>query len=84
MFRLWRWYLFETLICILSSIRFGLYIQPFVLAASTHDQEVFSFYPDEKFCSGFEEVLTRYRKLVPQLRLAGKQTPTLSFPLHLY
>ncbi|KAK6148260.1 hypothetical protein DH2020_019172 [Rehmannia glutinosa] len=39
--------------------------------ASTHDQEVFSFFPDEKFCDGFEEVLRRYRELVPQLRLAG-------------
>ncbi|KAJ7945788.1 E3 ubiquitin-protein ligase RGLG2-like [Quillaja saponaria] len=39
--------------------------------ASTHDQEVFSFYPDERFCNGFEEVLTRYRELVPQLKLAG-------------
>lgn len=39
--------------------------------ASTHDQEVFSFYPDERFCNGFEEVLERYRALVPQLRLAG-------------
>ncbi|EPS73512.1 hypothetical protein M569_01244 [Genlisea aurea] len=39
--------------------------------ASTHDQEVFGFYPDERFCEGFEEVLTRYRELVPQLRLAG-------------
>ncbi|KAI8543818.1 hypothetical protein RHMOL_Rhmol08G0248700 [Rhododendron molle] len=39
--------------------------------ASTHDQEVFSFYPDERFCNGFEEVLERYRELVPQLRLAG-------------
>ncbi|XP_027123042.1 E3 ubiquitin-protein ligase RGLG2-like [Coffea arabica] len=39
--------------------------------ASTHDQEVFSFYPDERFCDGFEEVLSRYRELVPQLRLAG-------------
>ncbi|KAL1825298.1 hypothetical protein ACET3Z_012076 [Daucus carota] len=39
--------------------------------ASTHDQEVFSFYSDEKYCDGFEEVLTRYRELVPQLRLAG-------------
>ncbi|KAL8100217.1 hypothetical protein AgCh_032462 [Apium graveolens] len=38
---------------------------------SMHDQEVFSFYPDEKYCDGFEEVLTRYRELVPQLRLAG-------------
>jgi len=41
------------------------------LAASTHDQEVFSFYPDERFCQGFEEVLGRYRELVPQLKLAG-------------
>ncbi|XP_057995475.1 E3 ubiquitin-protein ligase RGLG5 isoform X1 [Hevea brasiliensis] len=39
--------------------------------ASTHDQEVFSFYPDESFCNGFEEVLRRYRELVPHLRLAG-------------
>ena len=43
----------------------------FELAASTHDQEVFSFYPDETFCNGFEEVLRRYRELVPNLRLAG-------------
>ncbi|WCJ36169.1 Copine (Calcium-dependent phospholipid-binding protein) family [Euphorbia peplus] len=39
--------------------------------ASTHDQEVFSFYPDESFCNGFEDVLRRYRELVPHLRLAG-------------
>ncbi|KDP31007.1 hypothetical protein JCGZ_11383 [Jatropha curcas] len=39
--------------------------------ASTHDQEVFSFYPDERFCNGFEEVLSRYKELVPHLRLAG-------------
>lgn len=39
--------------------------------ASTHDQEVFNFFPDDRFCNGFEEVLTRYRELVPQLRLAG-------------
>jgi E3 ubiquitin-protein ligase RGLG len=39
--------------------------------ASTHDQEVFSFYPDDKFCNGFEEVLSRYRGIVPHLRLAG-------------
>lgn len=40
-------------------------------AASTHDQDVFSFYPDERFCNGFEEVLTQYREIVPHLRLAG-------------
>lgn len=39
--------------------------------ASTHDQEVFSFFPDEKFCNGFEEVLSRYKEIVPHLRLAG-------------
>ncbi|KAE8124365.1 hypothetical protein FH972_019261 [Carpinus fangiana] len=46
--------------------------------ASTHDQEVFSFYSDERFCNGFEEVLTRYRELVPHLRLAG---PTSFAPI---
>ncbi|XP_021854040.1 E3 ubiquitin-protein ligase RGLG5 isoform X1 [Spinacia oleracea] len=39
--------------------------------ASTHDQDVFSFYDDDRYCQGFEEVLSRYRELVPQLRLAG-------------
>ncbi|KAH9622447.1 hypothetical protein KSS87_016671 [Heliosperma pusillum] len=39
--------------------------------ASTHDQDVFSFYEDDRYCQGFEEVLSRYRELVPQLRLAG-------------
>ncbi|KAK4479380.1 hypothetical protein RD792_014892 [Penstemon davidsonii] len=39
--------------------------------ASTHDQEVFSFFSDERFCEGFEEVLSRYRELVPNLKLAG-------------
>ena len=43
----------------------------FCLAATTHDQEVFSFYPEEKPCNGFEEVLQRYRELVPHLKLAG-------------
>jgi len=50
------------------------------LAASTHDQEVFSFYPDERFCDGFEEVLARYRELVPVLRLAGLN---LTYSFHL-
>ncbi|KAK5833420.1 hypothetical protein PVK06_017246 [Gossypium arboreum] len=46
--------------------------------ASTHDQDVFSFYPEERFCNGFEEVLARYREIVPQLRLAG---PTSFAPI---
>ncbi|KAF5740428.1 E3 ubiquitin-protein ligase RGLG2 -like protein [Tripterygium wilfordii] len=46
--------------------------------ASTHDQDVFSFYPDDRFCHGFEEVLSRYREIVPHLRLAG---PTSFAPI---
>ncbi|XWS30423.1 hypothetical protein CRYUN_Cryun24cG0116500 [Craigia yunnanensis] len=46
--------------------------------ASTHDQNVFSFYPDERFCNGFEEVLGRYKEIVPHLRLAG---PTSFAPI---
>ncbi|XXG80118.1 hypothetical protein AAC387_Pa09g1056 [Persea americana] len=46
--------------------------------ATTHDQEVFSFYPEEKPCNGFEEVLQRYRELVPHLKLAG---PTSFAPI---
>lgn len=41
------------------------------LAATTHDQDVFSFFPDDKPCTGFEEALTRYREIVPRIRLAG-------------
>ncbi|XP_004502384.1 E3 ubiquitin-protein ligase RGLG5-like [Cicer arietinum] len=39
--------------------------------ASTHDQDVFSFYSEERLCNGFEEVLARYREIVPHLKLAG-------------
>ncbi|KAF7801592.1 E3 ubiquitin-protein ligase RGLG2-like [Senna tora] len=46
--------------------------------ASTHDQDVFSFYPDERFPNGFEEVVSRYREVVPHLRLAG---PTSFAPI---
>ncbi|KAG0483198.1 hypothetical protein HPP92_011282 [Vanilla planifolia] len=46
--------------------------------ASTHDQEVFNFYPDERPCNGFEEALQRYREIVPNLRLAG---PTSFAPI---
>ena len=45
------------------------------MAASTHDQDVFSFYPSERFCDGFEDVLSRYREIVPHLRLAGYDLP---------
>ncbi|GAU35927.1 hypothetical protein TSUD_69600 [Trifolium subterraneum] len=46
--------------------------------ASTHDQDVFSFHPDERCCNGFEEVLSKYREIVPCLRLAG---PTSFAPI---
>lgn len=52
--------------------------------ASTHDKDVFSFYPNERYCNGFEEVLTRYREMVPHLRLAGKIVSYGSFLLSLY
>jgi len=32
---------------------------------------VFNFYPDDRYCHGFEEVLARYREIVPHLKLAG-------------
>lgn len=43
-----------------------------VFSATTHDQDVFCFYPDLRPCNGFSEALSRYRELVPHLRLAGK------------
>ncbi|KAH6830496.1 RING domain ligase2 [Perilla frutescens var. hirtella] len=46
--------------------------------ASTHDQDVFSFHPDGSFCNGFEEVLSLYREIVPNLKLAG---PTSFAPI---
>ncbi|XP_030450600.2 E3 ubiquitin-protein ligase RGLG2-like [Syzygium oleosum] len=46
--------------------------------ASTHDQDVFGFFPDDRYCNGFEEVLHRYREIVPHLRLAG---PTSFAPI---
>jgi E3 ubiquitin-protein ligase RGLG len=39
--------------------------------SSTHDEDVFSFYPDGRFCNGFDDVLSRYREIVPNIRLAG-------------
>ncbi|OIV95394.1 hypothetical protein TanjilG_06263, partial [Lupinus angustifolius] len=39
--------------------------------ALTHDQDVFSFYLDERICNRFEEVLSRYREIVPHIQLAG-------------
>ncbi|KAI3813120.1 hypothetical protein L1987_17836 [Smallanthus sonchifolius] len=39
--------------------------------ASTHDQDVFSFYPEDRFCNGFEYVLSRYREILPNLILSG-------------
>ncbi|CAK7354810.1 unnamed protein product [Dovyalis caffra] len=46
--------------------------------ASTHDKYVFSFYPDNRPCNGLEEALTRYRQIVPHLKLSG---PTSFAPI---
>uniref|UniRef100_A0A0D9X9A0 VWFA domain-containing protein n=1 Tax=Leersia perrieri TaxID=77586 RepID=A0A0D9X9A0_9ORYZ len=46
--------------------------------ATTHDQKVFSFFPDNRPCDGFEQAVNRYRQIVPQLRLAG---PTSFAPM---
>lgn len=39
--------------------------------ATTHDQEVFSFHEDDSPCHGFEEVLNCYKRIVPDVQLAG-------------
>ncbi|KAH7670643.1 vWA-like protein, partial [Dioscorea alata] len=39
--------------------------------ASTHDQDVFSFYQDFRPCNGFSEAISRYREIVPHLHLSG-------------
>lgn len=54
----------------------------FHIAATTHDQSVFSFYRDNQPCDGFEQALARYRELVPQLNLAGWCT-IICFKLHI-
>ncbi|KAL7222707.1 hypothetical protein ACSBR1_024411 [Camellia fascicularis] len=46
--------------------------------ASTLDRDIFSFYPDKRICNGFEEVLKRYKELVPHLKLSG---PTSFAPI---
>lgn len=37
----------------------------------TGDKSVFSFYPDNRACHGFQEVLQRYNELTPQIEMAG-------------
>ena len=39
--------------------------------ATTSDKAVFSFYPNEAPCKGFEGVLARYKEIVPHIHLAG-------------
>ncbi|XP_010528723.1 PREDICTED: E3 ubiquitin-protein ligase RGLG2-like [Tarenaya hassleriana] len=46
--------------------------------ASTRDRNVFSFYPDGRSCNGFEEVLSRYREIVPHIKFSG---PTSFAPI---
>ncbi|KAJ4887680.1 Copine (Calcium-dependent phospholipid-binding protein) family [Raphanus sativus] len=39
--------------------------------ATTRDQYVFSFYPDNKSCEGLGKAVKRYREIVPHLKLSG-------------
>ena len=50
----------------------------FHFTASTHDQSVFNFYPDDRICNGFEEALRHYSEIVPHLRLAGSVNEILT------
>jgi hypothetical protein len=43
-----------------------------LLLGTTHDQHVFSFFPGDRPCQGFEEALARYRTIIPHVKLAGK------------
>ncbi|KAK9673167.1 hypothetical protein RND81_12G150600 [Saponaria officinalis] len=38
---------------------------------TTRDKYVFSFYPDHRPCNGFEEVLARYKEIIPYIKLSG-------------
>lgn len=53
--------------------------------ATTHDQHVFSFYPDDRPCNGFEEALARYREIVPLLNLSGPTSfaPVIDAAVHI-
>ncbi|KAL9257290.1 E3 ubiquitin-protein ligase RGLG3-like protein [Drosera capensis] len=46
--------------------------------ATTHDIDVFGFYPDLRPCRGFEEALDRCREITPLIKLSG---PTSSAPV---
>lgn len=45
---------------------------------STHDEAVFSFYPNGQVCNGFKDLLSRYKEIVPNVRLSG---PTSFAPI---
>lgn len=59
-----------SMIQCINNLNYFADVFPF-LAASTHDQNVFSFFPNDQPCNGFEEVLHRYKEIVPLLKLAG-------------
>lgn len=87
MLRLWWWSVLR--LTHLSEI--GLYSLSWIfayersvlksLAVTTHDKDVFSFYPDGSPCDGFREALQRYRELAPGIKLSGRhsQVVILSF-----
>lgn len=64
-------YFSNVVLFFFSACRHNCFFSVYYLSASTHDQDVFSFYSEERLCNGFEEVLARYREIVPHLKLAG-------------
>lgn len=50
-----------------------------LIAALTHDKDVFSFYHDERPCHGFEEALSQYREIAAQVNLAGLAYMIITF-----
>jgi hypothetical protein len=62
---------FSNVVSFYTLCKHDCFISVCYFSASTHDQDVFSFYSEEQLCNGFEEVLERYREIVPHLKLAG-------------
>ncbi|PWA74392.1 copine [Artemisia annua] len=60
-------------VCCYINVGSGYLLTFFAYAASTHDQDVFSFNPEERCCNGIKEALSRYKEILPHLMLAGDE-----------
>ncbi|XP_024006933.1 E3 ubiquitin-protein ligase RGLG4 isoform X1 [Eutrema salsugineum] len=47
--------------------------------STTHDEEVFGFHSDNSPCTSFEDVLSCYRRIAPNLRLSGLSSFFVNF-----